>query len=477
MATTPLRVDGADVSHHQGELDLKAAKAAGLKWLYHKATEGTTFRDSEYASRREQARAAKLPFGAYHFARPELGDAAAEARAFLAFARPVPGDLLPCLDLEVTGGLTQAQLKTWARNFSRVVKARTGVLPVLYCPWDLGLPNLRWVPRYNDRNQPPTIPWDIWQFSNGQLGIPNSFKGLGRVDLNHSKVGVSKLLIPKPKPEPEPATEVHIHHASAQWRDTNKQSLADYRAALKRGAHVTTFTETSRANGNLALLRKAAKETGHKVFWFGGGQALAVRKDVPVKDAGGELVNKAQPGKPPHDGHSVRYAAWVRVDIDGEDVFVVTGHWVTGHGKDASRTAKHELMSRRIAELVRDNAKGTRLAFATGDINAPDVEQDGRPAWSILEEAGLTTIWDELDTHPSTHGAWDKKDATIDFTASFDPDVRVSADRVVRYRQRFSDHIPFSAFYKVEPPAAAGAARRSGRVRRTSPVSPLRQRV
>lgn len=45
MPVKPLPVHGADVSHHQPTLDLKLAKAKGLQFLYHKATEGDSFVD------------------------------------------------------------------------------------------------------------------------------------------------------------------------------------------------------------------------------------------------------------------------------------------------------------------------------------------------------------------------------------------------------------------------------------------------
>jgi lysozyme len=74
--TAPMRVDGVDISHHQnGKLDLARAKKAGVKFLYHKATEGETYKDPNYDKRRAEAKAAGIPFGGYHFARPGTTDA------------------------------------------------------------------------------------------------------------------------------------------------------------------------------------------------------------------------------------------------------------------------------------------------------------------------------------------------------------------------------------------------------------------
>lgn len=214
MTTKPIRVDGADVSHHQQSLDLAKAKMAGLKFLYQKATEGDSFTDWTYTFRRKEAAAIGLPFGAYHFARAEVtrtgNDAKTEAARFLKVATPKPGDLVPALDLETAEGLSPAQLRNWAADFSAEVWRQLGVLPALYSPWAHTLPNARvvkWVPRYNNLNTPPTIPWDVWQFSNGVYGVPNQHPGLGHVDLNTLADGfrLGNLIIKKGGPEPDEA--------------------------------------------------------------------------------------------------------------------------------------------------------------------------------------------------------------------------------------------------------------------------------
>ena len=69
-----------------------------------KASESTDFVDNTYVTNRQQARAAGLYVGAYHFARPDAskGDALDEARWFVSHADPGPGNLLPVLDLRFT---------------------------------------------------------------------------------------------------------------------------------------------------------------------------------------------------------------------------------------------------------------------------------------------------------------------------------------------------------------------------------------
>jgi GH25 family lysozyme M1 (1,4-beta-N-acetylmuramidase) len=201
-------LDGIDISHHQsGRLDLTAAKRAGLRWMYVKATEGTSFKDKTHRARVRQARAAGLPVGAYHFARPEGGDAAAEARFFLANIDIRAGDMVPMLDLEDIGDLTLAQLTEWTGVWVRTVNQeirRKGLSgkPVIYTPFNLtkGFGCLLWVARYSDDFRAPVIPrpWQraaIWQHSNGRLGPVKHVPGVGRVDVNamHPDLPLSAL--------------------------------------------------------------------------------------------------------------------------------------------------------------------------------------------------------------------------------------------------------------------------------------------
>lgn len=217
-------LDGVDTSHHQtGRIDLRAARAAGVRWWYLKATEGTTFIDSAYASRVRQARRAGMPVGAYHFARPDAGDAAEEARFFLSHTDIRAGDMLPMLDLESSEGLSQAALTTWVGTWVRTVTAeltRQGIVgkPIIYTPFNLdnGFGCLLWVARYSNDFRAPVIPnpWKravIWQHSDGRFGPIRHVPGFGAVDVNalHPEVPLSALRLrpagrPKRPGEPRP---------------------------------------------------------------------------------------------------------------------------------------------------------------------------------------------------------------------------------------------------------------------------------
>ena len=126
--------EGIDISHWQGIIDWTKVAAAGKKFAFMKASEDIDFVDNTYVTNRAQARAAGLYVGAYHFAQPSTGvnDAIAEADHFVDTARPVSGDLIPVLDLERTGSLSQVALTAWVQAFLGRVYERVGVHAAIY---------------------------------------------------------------------------------------------------------------------------------------------------------------------------------------------------------------------------------------------------------------------------------------------------------------------------------------------------------
>jgi GH25 family lysozyme M1 (1,4-beta-N-acetylmuramidase) len=189
-ATT--RAKGLDVSNWNGKIVWPKVAAAGYRFAFGKATEGTAYTDKTYTTNRNGSEAAGLVFGAYHFARPAgltaaagTASAIAQANHFLAVAAPQPGELPPVLDLETTGTLNSAQLLTWTLAWLGQIYARTGVNPFLYTSpnfWKAHLANSTsaaeigtelWVAHWTSRSQ-PLVPaqnwngsgWTFWQWTN-----------------------------------------------------------------------------------------------------------------------------------------------------------------------------------------------------------------------------------------------------------------------------------------------------------------------
>jgi GH25 family lysozyme M1 (1,4-beta-N-acetylmuramidase) len=183
----PGAIPGIDVSRHQGTIDWAQVAASGQRFVIAKATEGLLSVDPTYATDRAGAMAAGLVFGAYHFARPDLhpNDPMGEADHFVDTAQLGPGNIVPVLDLERSGDLTQAQLTAWILAWLGEVTARTGVRPMVYTSpngWanrtgdttavaDAGY-TLLWIANWFVSQ--PTVPanewqgngWVFWQYSN-----------------------------------------------------------------------------------------------------------------------------------------------------------------------------------------------------------------------------------------------------------------------------------------------------------------------
>ncbi len=150
-----------------------------------KASESTDYVDPMYATNRAAAQAAGMWTGAYHFARPSTaaGDAVAEADHFAATVKLGAGDLIPALDIEVTGGLTPSALTAWVTAWLQETTTRLGVKPMVYTSpafWQKYLADTRsiadlgykvlWVAHWGVSQ--PTVPaqnwgghgWTFWQY-------------------------------------------------------------------------------------------------------------------------------------------------------------------------------------------------------------------------------------------------------------------------------------------------------------------------
>lgn len=161
---------GIDVSNWQGSYTWPD----GLHFGFAKATEGTNYRDVQFAHNWAGMKARGLVRGAYHFGHPK-NSAIAEADYFLAAVRAhglAAGDLL-ALDLEVTDGRSAAAVAAWARAWCARVQAASGVRPVVYtflsfarggqCAGLGGYPLWIAAPSYTAGHPPmPLGPWKQW---------------------------------------------------------------------------------------------------------------------------------------------------------------------------------------------------------------------------------------------------------------------------------------------------------------------------
>jgi len=126
--------EGIDVSHWQGAINWPKVKAAGIDFVFAKATDGNKLVDWWYRRNAIGAVQQGIHFTAYHYARPIhwWGSAIRQAKFFVAHANLQVGMLRPALDIELTGNLHPHRLIQWTLAWLKTVQRLTGVTPILY---------------------------------------------------------------------------------------------------------------------------------------------------------------------------------------------------------------------------------------------------------------------------------------------------------------------------------------------------------
>jgi lysozyme len=193
-------LEGIDVSRWQRQPRWVDVKAAGIRFVFAKATQGTTVVDPQWARNRTRLRANEIPFGAYHYAEPDAtpGDAVAEADHFVNTAKLDKRNLLPVLDLERHNEQSAEFLTEWSKAWLARVEARLGVKPLIYTTspfWTERMADTTWFADNGYRLwirslnvETPAVPaanwgghgWTLWQYAvlPGLNGIS------GKVDRN-----------------------------------------------------------------------------------------------------------------------------------------------------------------------------------------------------------------------------------------------------------------------------------------------------
>jgi GH25 family lysozyme M1 (1,4-beta-N-acetylmuramidase) len=222
-------VRGVDVSHWNGTVGWSELVGGGNSFAFAKATEGRALSDLTYVLNRAGARSVGVRFGAYHFARPAGADdasitagAIAQADRFVTFAQPKPGDLLPALDLEASGGLSPARLAEWTQAWLDEVQARLAVKPLIYTGLNFWRSRLAdtsvfasagyrlWYARYTTAANPSApagnwggFGWTFWQWTN--CAHLRGIAGCVDADRFHGNT-VSAATIPPAVPAPPSVT-------------------------------------------------------------------------------------------------------------------------------------------------------------------------------------------------------------------------------------------------------------------------------
>ena len=188
-------IEGIDIAHHQGSIDIQRVAREGYAFVISKASEGVGYVDPLFDRHVRETKDAGLVPGAYHFARPDsIGDekdGEDEARHFAATIRSVGGlgsmSLPPAIDFEKYSKNGPFETVLWIRAFVRVIEAELGTSPMIYTGrniWKFEAGNSDefdrlplWLVRYtaagaNPTATPPEILGfgkpELWQWSGGK---------------------------------------------------------------------------------------------------------------------------------------------------------------------------------------------------------------------------------------------------------------------------------------------------------------------
>lgn len=191
--------DGIDVSHHQGKIDWKeVAKDKQIKFVYIKATQGTSIKDKNYEQNIKGARRQGFRCGSYHYLSC-LTSVRSQFRNFQKAMRGHKQDFIPMIDIEHEG------VKRWSKKqvqdsvalFAKLIERKYGKKPLIYS--HVNFYNSHLTPRYNKyflflsrySSERPSIKGvgrhNIWQFTDrGRV------RGIhGNVDLDRFMSGTS----------------------------------------------------------------------------------------------------------------------------------------------------------------------------------------------------------------------------------------------------------------------------------------------
>jgi len=229
---TDYEIFGIDVSKYQGDIDWNAVRASGVKFAWIKATEGGDHLDSKFHQNWQEAKAAGIKRGAYHFVywcRPGHE----QASWFLSNVPHDPDALPPVLDVEWNGSsktcpkkipreLAQAQMRTILAAMERAYGKR----PVIYTSVDfhrdvmvneftdypIWVRSVKYHPsvKYGNRR------WHFWQHT-AEARVPGIHGFVDRNTFNGSARDWLAWLRPSEMHQSQPVTTTaSIHKPSAQ---------------------------------------------------------------------------------------------------------------------------------------------------------------------------------------------------------------------------------------------------------------------
>ena len=175
---------GVDVSSYQADIDMNKLKEQNIRFIYIKATEGSSARDDRFTENWANAAKAGLLSGAYHFFSFD-SDGKTQAENYIkTVGTDINGRLLPAVDIEYYGDKEKnppakediiRELRVWLET----IEKEYGVKPMIYTGADIYKKYLKgefdeykkWISSlYTPLSWNYKDDWYIWQYLNrGEL--------------------------------------------------------------------------------------------------------------------------------------------------------------------------------------------------------------------------------------------------------------------------------------------------------------------
>lgn len=188
-----LYTEGIDISHYQERIDWDQVCKEPISYVYIKATEGCNFIDNHYATNISEAHRVGLSVGSYHFYRPNV-DWQQQLAHMTNIVKAEEQDLVPLIDVEVRGHVSEGKFITDLKNFIAAVEKHYGKRPLIYSGQNFYNKHLAghfpqhqfMIARYNTSQQP--------LLSDGKSYIMWQYSDRGRVPGIRTNVDRSRIL-------------------------------------------------------------------------------------------------------------------------------------------------------------------------------------------------------------------------------------------------------------------------------------------
>ncbi len=184
------RVEGIDVSYHNGTIDWKKVQAAGIGFAFIRVSDGLNLNDPQFATNWAGAKQNDIVRGVYQYFRGSQSGVSQANLLISKIGTQGATDLQPVCDIEELDGVSASTLVSRARDWMNTIQSKTGLTPIIYTSpafWNslnasFGDNDL-WIAHWNVTA--PQVPngWDAWNF--WQYTDSGTVSGItGNVDRN-----------------------------------------------------------------------------------------------------------------------------------------------------------------------------------------------------------------------------------------------------------------------------------------------------